>query len=165
MHLNKFELSLKSNSTIKEIGQRFEFNCKAVDGKQFQSIRFYRNDQLIAESTNYVNYLSDQFINTTSLLSSKDLIEFRRSMNSMNNFTMNSIEQKLIIHKLNKNDAGHYQCTVYTAFGNASKKFNLKIQSTNFTTYRELINLIKVPNLMMFANSFFICLAIPYLFN
>lgn len=159
MHLNHFEINVKHNVT-KESGQRFEFDCKAIDGKQFQSIRFYRNDRLVAESTNYVNYLSDQFGNTSSLLSSKDLIEFRKSVINLNNFTKNSVEQKMIIHQLALSDAGKYECLVQTAFGNLSRRFELKVQPTNSTVYQQLIDLIKVPNSVMMFNSFLLALAV-----
>ena len=159
-------MNVKNNVTVKESGEQFEFDCKAVDGKQFQSIRFYRNDRLVAESTNYVNYLSDQFANTTSLLRSKDLIEFRKSVISLNNFTKNSVEQKMIIHRLALSDAGKYECLVQTAFGNLSRRFELRVQPTNATIYHQLIDLIKVPNSVMMFNSFLLVLAmLIYLIN
>lgn len=160
VHLNHFEMNVKQNVTTKESGQPFEFNCKAIDGKQFQSIRFYRNDRLVAESTDYVNYLSDQFGNTSSLLSSKDLIEFRKSVISLNNFTKNSVEQKMTIHRLALSDAGKYECLVQTAFGNLSRRFELKVQPVNATVIQQLIDLIKVPNSIMLLNSFLLALAI-----
>lgn len=160
VHLNHFEINIKNNVTVKESGQAFEFDCKAIDGKQFQSIRFYRNDRLVAESTNYVNYLSDQFVNTTSLLGSRDLIEFSKSVISLNNFTKNSVEQRMIIHRLALSDSGRYECLVQTAFGNLSRRFELKVLPTNATVYQQLIDLIKVPNSIMWFNSFLLVLAI-----
>lgn len=143
-----------------QTGQRFVFDCRAIDGKQFTSIRFYRNDHLIAESSNYINYLGDQFMNTTSLLGSKDLIEFNKSSISVNNYTMNRIEQKLTIHRLRMKDAGQYQCVIQTAFGNLSRKYELSIRETNSTIYHQLFNRIKVPNFLMIFNSTLLLIAI-----
>lgn len=161
--MNNFELNVltsNDNATTVEAGQSFELNCKAIDGKPFTSIRLYRNDYLIAESSNYINYLGDQFMNTTSILSSKGLVEFNKSIVNLNNLTMNKIEQKLSISKLNLKDSGSYQCFIQTPFGNATKRFKLKIIPTNSTVYQQVFDLIKVPNFLMMFNSSLILIAI-----
>lgn len=117
---------------------------------------------MIAESTNYVNYLNDQFTNTSGLLNLKDLIEFKKSVINLNNFTMNSIKQKIIIHQLSKTDAGHYKCLIQTAFGNSSKKIELKIRTTNLTIYQQLYDQFKIvpSNSVMILNSLLLFVSI-----